>query len=65
MPFGLFVADIEGNLIEGIEEDVPSIEPNVTLKEALRIAASHEEDDIDDILFISEEDGQLVMYVPV
>ena len=59
------VGDIQGKLIEGIAEDVPSIEPSVSLQEALKTAVVNERDDISDVAFNSVEDGRLVIYVQV
>ena len=59
------VGDIQGKLIEGIAEDVPSIEPSVSLQEALKTAVVNERDDIKDVAFNSDEDGRLIIYVQV
>ena len=59
------VGDIQGTLIEGIAEDVPSVEPSVPLQDALKTAVENERDDINDVAFNSDEDGRLVIYVQV
>ncbi len=57
--------EIGGNLVEGIAEDVPSLEPVVTPSEALEKAVEAEGDDMEDVQFDEETDAQLVVYVEV
>ena len=59
------VGDIQGKMIEGIAEDVPSVDPSVPLQDALKTAVENERDDINDVAFNSDEDGRLVIYVQV
>ena len=63
--FHKITGDIRGNLIEGIVEDVPSLDATVNATQALEIAVSNELDDPDDVVFSEENDGQLVIYVQV
>ena len=53
---------ITGKLVEGIEEDVPSTEPTLTKKQALRLAIEEEGDDPAAVSFDENEDIELVIY---
>ena len=52
-------------MIEGIEEDVPSIDPTIDVTEALDIAVRTEGDFLNDVNFDPDVDAQLVIYVQV
>ena len=57
--------NIIGNLIEGIAEDVPSVEANVDVEQALKTAIDNEGDDAADVAFNTDDDAQLVIYIMV
>ena len=61
----ILTGDVEGQLIEGIAEDVPVLKPTVNVTQALKIAVSHEEDSENAVTFNAEDDAQLVIYVQV
>ena len=62
----IHLGDIEGKLIEGIAEDVPSINPLFSLEDALRKAVENEGDrTVDDVAFDEDQDAILAIYLEV
>ena len=53
--------EVIGNLIEGIADDVPSVEANVDVEQALSTAIDNEGDNAADVVFNKDDDAQLVI----
>ena len=52
-----------GKLVEGVDEDLQDVTPEISVKEALQIAVNHEQDDIEKVQFDEETGAVLKIFM--